>query len=183
MWQVLFGFQNSWSLYKLELTLSVYPPFKHRILPMAATLSSFSDDLHSPIMSPPSKKAGTEKICIDEMLEKYCGEFGKWQLKHFILTCLAWALEAFHTMVMIFADREPDWKCVSGTECAAGGSVCEMAAGSWEWIGGKDASTVTEWSLICGDKFKVGLVQAVFFTGCMIGSFTLFSSLLQFDHI
>jgi len=150
---------------------------------MAATLSSFSDDLHSPIMSPPSKKAGTEKICIDEMLEKYCGEFGKWQLKHFILTCLAWALEAFHTMVMIFADREPDWKCVSGTECAAGGSVCEMAAGSWEWIGGKDASTVTEWSLICGDKFKVGLVQAVFFTGCMIGSFTLFSSLLQFDHI
>ncbi|MCI06886.1 organic cation/carnitine transporter 4-like, partial [Trifolium medium] len=74
---------------------------------MAATFSSTSGDLHSPILS--KNTTGTEKICIDDMLEKYCGEFGKWQLKHFILTCLAWALEAFHTMVMIFADREPDW--------------------------------------------------------------------------
>lgn len=104
------------------------------------------------------------------MLEKYCGEFGKWQLKHFILTSLAWALEAFHTMVMIFADREPDWKCVEGMECSAGGSVCDTAASSWQWIAGKDASTVSEWSLICGDKFKVGLVQALFFAGCMIGA-------------
>ena len=103
------------------------------------------------------------------MLEKYCGEFGKWQLKHFILTSLAWALEAFHTMVMIFADREPDWKCVEGMGCSAGGSVCDMASSSWQWIVGKDASTVSEWNLICGDKFKVGLVQALFFAGCMIG--------------
>jgi OCT family organic cation transporter-like MFS transporter 4/5 len=138
---------------------------------MAATFSSLSDDLHSPILAPapPSKNTTeTEKICIDDMFEKYCGEFGKWQLKHFILTCLAWALEAFHTMVMIFADREPDWRCVNGAECG-GRSVCGMKAGEWEWIGGKSASTVSEWNLICGDKFKVGLVQAVFFAGCMIG--------------
>jgi OCT family organic cation transporter-like MFS transporter 4/5 len=136
---------------------------------MAATFSSLSDDLHSPILAPPSKNTTEiEKICIDDMLEKYCGEFGKWQLKHFILTCLAWALEAFHTMVMIFADREPDWRCVNGAECG-GRSMCGMKAGEWEWIGGKSASTVSEWNLICGDKFKVGLVQAVFFAGCMIG--------------
>ncbi|WJX73471.1 Organic cation/carnitine transporter 4 [Trifolium repens] len=137
---------------------------------MAATFSSLSNDLHSPILAPPSKNTTEiEKICIDDMLEKYCGEFGKWQLKHFILTCLAWALEAFHTMVMIFADREPDWRCVNGAECG-GRSVCGMKAGEWEWIGGKSASTVSEWNLICGDKFKVGLVQAVFFAGCMIGA-------------
>jgi OCT family organic cation transporter-like MFS transporter 4/5 len=29
---------------------------------------------------------------------------------------------------------------------------------------------VSEWGLICGDKYKVGLVQALFFAGCMIGA-------------
>jgi len=37
---------------------------------------------------------------------------------------------------------------------------------------------VSEWGLICGDKYKVGLVQALFFAGCMIGKF--FFSLLYF---
>ena len=56
---------------------------------------------------PLEKKAKAEKLCINEMLQRHCGEFGKWQLKHFILTNLAWTLEAFHTMIMIFADRHP----------------------------------------------------------------------------
>ena len=104
------------------------------------------------------------------MLQKYCGEFGRWQLKHFILTSLAWALEAFHTMVIIFADREPEWRCLdgpAGLRCdPAAKSVCRLEPGSWKWVGD---STVAEWDLFCGDKFKVGLVQAVFFGGCMIG--------------
>ncbi|XP_027343098.1 organic cation/carnitine transporter 4-like [Abrus precatorius] len=137
---------------------------------MAATLSSDSDDLRSPMLPPSSKSPASEKLCIDEMLQKYCGEFGRWQLKHFILTSLAWALEAFHTMVMIFAEREPDWRCVSGAACDGGGNICDLSPKSWEWIGGSGSSTVSEWSLICGEKFKVGLVQAVFFAGCMIGA-------------
>jgi OCT family organic cation transporter-like MFS transporter 4/5 len=108
------------------------------------------------------------------MLTKYCGEFGFWQCKHFILTSLAWALEAFHTMVMIFADREPDWRCLAaepGWSCySPDGSVCGLEPGSWEWIGGAGSSTVAEWGLICGEKYKVGLVQALFFGGCMLGA-------------
>ncbi|XP_057414826.1 organic cation/carnitine transporter 4 [Lotus japonicus] len=135
---------------------------------MAATLS---DDLRTPMLPAAEKKAEVEKICIDEMLQKYCGEFGRWQLKHFVLTSLAWALEAFHTMVMIFADREPDWRCVAGSGCSAAvGSVCGLRPGEWEWVGGNGASTVSEWGLICGEKYKVGLVQAIFFAGCMIGA-------------
>ncbi|XP_061341794.1 organic cation/carnitine transporter 4-like [Gastrolobium bilobum] len=139
---------------------------------MAATFSSDSDDLQSPMLPPVAKKTEMEKMCIDEMLQKYCGEFGQWQLKHFVLTSLAWALEAFHTMVMIFADREPDWRCLPGSACdaAAGGSVCGLQPGSWEWIGSRGGSTVSDWGLICSDKFKVGLVQALFFAGCMIGA-------------
>ena len=142
------------------------------------TPSSDSNDLRSPLVAPTAaKEAETEKLCIDEMLRKHCGEFGRWQLKHFVLTSLAWALEAFHTMIMIFADREPDWKCLGGAAgCdGGGGSVCGLRPGEWEWVGGRGGSTVSEWGLICGDKFKVGLVQALFFAGCMIGKFVSLS--------
>ncbi|KAL2331532.1 hypothetical protein Fmac_019113 [Flemingia macrophylla] len=137
---------------------------------MAATLP---DDLQSPLLPPPAKKPATENLCIDDMLIKHCGEFGRWQLKHFVLTSLAWALEAFHTMVMIFADREPDWTCVAAAGCqggGGGGGFCSLPAEAWEWVGGRRSSTVSDWGLICGDKFKIGLVQAVFFAGCMIGA-------------
>ncbi|XP_047150985.1 organic cation/carnitine transporter 4-like [Vigna umbellata] len=73
-------------------------------------------------------------------------------------------------MVMIFADREPEWRCLDGAadwECdPSAKSVCGFEPGSWEWMGD---STVVEWGLFCAGKFKVGLVQAVFFGGCMIG--------------
>lgn len=143
------------------------------------TFSSPEDHVRSPLI-PPEKKtylAGNdeqpiERLCIDDMLRKYCGEFGYWQFKHFVLTCLAWALEAFHTMVMIFADRQPDWSCLPNSDCvvAADKGVCELDPGTWQWDGGPGISTVAEWGLICGQKYKVGLVQALFFGGCMIGA-------------
>lgn len=148
---------------------------------MAGTASSdpSDGDLQTPLLLPLGKDPDGEhpkheNLCIDDMLQKYCGEFGFWQLRHFILASLAWALEAFHTMVMIFADREPGWRCLDG---AAGSgcypeakSVCELEPGSWEWIGGPGSSTVAEFGLVCGQKYKVGLVQALFFGGCMIGA-------------
>lgn len=133
-------------------------------------------DLQTPLLHPPPPPLPLEKLCIDDMLQRYCGEFGFWQLRHFVLASLAWALEAFHTMVMIFADREPRWRCLDGGGGGPGSgcfpeaaSVCELPPGSWEWVGGAGSSTVAEFGLICGQKFKVGLVQALFFGGCMIG--------------
>ncbi|KAL2483662.1 Organic cation/carnitine transporter 4 [Forsythia ovata] len=137
-------------------------------------MESKQPDLRSPLLSTSEGSSGkAEKLCIDDMLKKYCGEFGFWQLRHFLLTSLAWALEGFHTMVMIFADREPAWRCsgISGVACSTEAkSVCHLEPGSWEWIGGSKSSTVAEFGLICGEKYKVGLVQALFFGGCMIGA-------------
>ncbi|XP_048498654.1 organic cation/carnitine transporter 4 isoform X2 [Beta vulgaris subsp. vulgaris] len=127
-------------------------------------------DLQEPLILPTNEKSnGPEKLTIDDMLQKYCGEFGKWQLRHFILTSLAWALEAFHTMVMIFADRQPRRLC-TGPGCQTHPEVCGLSPGSWEWVGGPGSSTVAEWGLVCANKYKVGLVQALFFFGCMIGA-------------
>ncbi|MED6197951.1 Organic cation/carnitine transporter 4 [Stylosanthes scabra] len=131
-------------------------------------------ELQSPLI--PLSTAATggikppQKLCFDDMLQMYCGEFGRWQMKHFVLTTIAWALEAFHTMVIIFADREPDWRYVPGSKCdPAAMTVCNLEPETWEWVGGPRMSTVSEWGLICGNKYKVGLVQAAFFGGCMIG--------------
>ncbi|KAI4388165.1 hypothetical protein MLD38_000520 [Melastoma candidum] len=130
---------------------------------MSSREAGNDNDVREPLLAPvhaSRKEAGIggyrEKISIDAMLRDYCGEFGPWQMRHFVLTSLAWALEAFHTMVVIFADREPE-----------GG--CPGAGSSWGLADG-GSSTVTEWGLVCGEKYKVGLVQAVFFTGCMIGA-------------
>ncbi|KZV55973.1 organic cation/carnitine transporter 4 [Dorcoceras hygrometricum] len=129
-------------------------------------------DLRSPLIQPGSAASTKrmERLSIDDMLLKYCGEFGWWQFRHFVLTSTAWALEAFHTMVVIFADREPDWRCSAGG-CPAGvQTLCQLEPGSWEWVGGTGSSTVAEFGLICGQKYKIGLVQALFFAGCMIGA-------------
>ncbi|KAK1279631.1 Organic cation/carnitine transporter 4 [Acorus gramineus] len=130
-------------------------------------------DLETPL-APDASDGGEreEGIGIDEMLERHAGEFGSWQLRHFVLTSFAWLIEAFHTMVMIFADRQPDWACV-GPGCRPGpasGGVCGLEPGSWEWVGGPGGSTVSEFGLVCGDKYKVGLAQSAFFAGCMVGA-------------
>ncbi|PIN11849.1 Synaptic vesicle transporter SVOP and related transporters (major facilitator superfamily) [Handroanthus impetiginosus] len=142
--------------------------------PLPESLVPYEPDLRSPLLG---QEAGAspepvERLCIDDMLKKYCGEFGWWQLRHFVLTSMAWALEAFHTMVVIFADREPEWRCLDGAAgCSTGvKSVCQLEPGSWEWIGGPASSTVAEFGLVCSEKYKVGLVQALFFGGCMIGA-------------
>ena len=115
-----------------------------------------------------AKAKGRRRVGIDEALSAHAGEFGRWQLRHFVLVSAAWALEALHTMVMIFADREPAMACAAAGG-AGGGDPCAGAAAGWEWAGGAASSTVAEWGLVCGERYKVGLVQAVFFAGCMIG--------------
>ncbi len=47
--------------------------------------------------------------------------------------------------------------------------MCTMDSSLWEWVGGKGVSTVSEWNLVCGDEYKRGLVQSVFFIGGLFG--------------
>lgn len=121
-----------------------------------------------------------ERLGVDEMLKRCSGEFGPWQLRHFSLVSLAWALDAFHTMVTLFADREPAWRFVDGPGRTGSGEVCGLRPGSWEWVEGSGASTVAEWGLVCGEKYKVGLVQSAFFAGCMVGELSSSLSLACF---
>ncbi|KAM0885081.1 hypothetical protein ACQ4PT_030577 [Festuca glaucescens] len=110
----------------------------------------------------------SRRVSIDDALAEHAGEFGRWQLRHFVLVSAAWALEALNTMVIIFADRGPAMACPAGDgQC---GDPCAGAAAGWVWTQGTGSSTVAEWGLVCGERYKVGLVQALFFAGCLIGS-------------
>ncbi|KAH7424998.1 hypothetical protein KP509_11G036300 [Ceratopteris richardii] len=123
-----------------------------------------------------------ESMSIDELLSKWVGEFGRAQIIHFALTSLAWALEALHTLVPIFADKIPAWRCMQGsacsyeTSCSASGSssslscgLCRLSPLAWEWIR-KDESTVSEWNLVCQSSYMQGLAQSAFFFGCLLGA-------------
>ncbi|CAM0902464.1 unnamed protein product [Alopecurus aequalis] len=110
----------------------------------------------------------SRRMSIDDALAQHAGEFGRWQLRHFVLVSAAWVLEAMHTMVIIFADREPAMSCTAGDgRC---GDPCAGAAAGWEWAQGSASSTAAEWGLVCGERYKVGLVQAIFFAGCLVGA-------------
>ncbi|BFI43194.1 hypothetical protein MPTK2_8g15970 [Marchantia polymorpha subsp. ruderalis] len=124
---------------------------------------------------------GVEYLTVDEMLVKYVGEFGRAQFWHFVLVSLAWTVEALHTMSMIFGDRVPAWRCVDqgssdggggGGSCTPSSSLCDLAPGSWEWVDGKSASTVSQFNLICGEEYKVGLAGSLFFIGALFGAGT-----------
>uniref|UniRef100_A0A8I7BA48 Uncharacterized protein n=1 Tax=Hordeum vulgare subsp. vulgare TaxID=112509 RepID=A0A8I7BA48_HORVV len=83
---------------------------------------------------PPSAWPATARLGIDDALAEHAGEFGRWQLQHFVLVSAAWALGALHTMVMIFADREPAMRCHAGERRCS--DRCAGAAAGWEWAQG-----------------------------------------------
>jgi len=77
----------------------------------APLLKSGSNEELSGNDIPVEQQCLLEKLSIDNMLSKYVGDFGLAQLVHFVVVSLAWCLEGLHTLVMIFADKEPEWQC------------------------------------------------------------------------
>ncbi|CAM6051675.1 unnamed protein product [Sphagnum compactum] len=133
--------------------------------------------LRSPL-PPSSSVEELERLSMDDMLQLWVGEFGRAQLWHFVLVSLAWSIEGLQSLVMIFADRQPSWQCRPHTEswCTPSASICDMDPSAWEWVGGPGISTVSEWGLICGHEYKIGLAQSAFFIGGLLGA-GLFGSL------
>jgi len=129
-------------------------------------------------------------LSVDQILDQHIGGFGPAQLVHVLMVNLAWAFEAMHTLIPIFTDAQPSWRCAASQTpdftnnmtpkvfplmsrhlwCTAESSLCEMDGSLWEWVDGRGSSVVSEWGLICHDKFKAGIPASLFFVGCIIGS-------------
>lgn len=129
-------------------------------------------------------------ISVDQILDQHVGGFGPAQLIHVFMVSLAWAFDALHSFIPIFTDAQPSWRCtafqppdftdnvtlqlsapMSGQKwCTPKSSLCEMDGSLWEWVDGRGSSVVSEWGLICHDKFKSGVPASLFFIGCILGS-------------
>ena len=113
-------------------------------------------------------------ITLDEMLSLHVGENGKAQLRHFLLSSMAWVPAVMLTLMSVFTERTPEWRCTSddNTLCGVGGNVtdiCSLGDDDWEWES-KSASVVSEWDLVCNDAWKVSFADSMFFVGFFFGA-------------
>lgn len=116
------------------------------------------------------------ELPVDEIIEEYVGSFGFSQLVQTFLLSLAWMFDSQNTLVTIFSDAQRAWRCV-GPSCPKGvtsSSMCELEPGSWDWVGGRQSSTIAEWGLVCDHKFRAGLPASLFFLGSLHGIFLQF---------
>ena len=100
-----------------------------------------------------------EKLCVDEILEKYVGGFGKTQLVHVLIVSLGWVFDAMHILIAVFSDAQPSWQCQNSKNvefgknvtanlppqwCTPKSDICEMDRSVWEWVDGNGASVVSQ---------------------------------------
>ncbi|KAJ3680427.1 hypothetical protein LUZ60_016705 [Juncus effusus] len=158
----------------LSLFPSLYPLATHILhhLQKKISIKSTMGDLQD-LVSETSEESKTlvsshKELTIDEIIEQHVGSFGFSQLLHVFLVSLAWIFDSQNTLITIFSDAQPDWKC-KGFGCDAS-SICTLNSGMWEWVGGDKSSTIAEWGLICDKKFRAGIPASLFFLGSLIGS-------------
>ncbi|XP_071806680.1 solute carrier family 22 member 15-like [Asterias amurensis] len=101
---------------------------------------------------------------------KTVGEFGRLQKSNFLFLSSLNTVMATHMLAIAFVGKEPayisckDNPIAKHHPCSPDARPCNEYAYSHEFT-----SIVTEWDLVCSNKYKVGLVQSVFMFGVLIG--------------
>lgn len=113
----------------------------------------------------PSRDDG---LTVEELISLHVGELGRAQLRHFVCTSFSWTPTVFMTLMSVFTERDPAWRCVTPDGCV-GGDICSLNKDEWEWVS-KSASIRSEWNLICGDDWKVSAADSMFFAGFFFGA-------------
>lgn len=108
-----------------------------------------------------------KELSVDEIIEQHVGSLGFAQILHVFLVSLAWIFDSQNTLVTIFTDAQPAWRC-KGSSCDSS-AMCTLDPRMWEWVGGDKSSTIAEWGLICDKKFQAGIPASLFFLGSLIG--------------
>ena len=111
-----------------------------------------------------------DALTVDEMLSLHVGGVGRAQVRHFMLASVAWVPAAFLTLMSVFTERNPAWRCTSISPDGCGDNdICDLRDDEWEWVS-KPASIVSEWNLICDEQWKVSASDSMFFLGFFFGA-------------
>ncbi|KAL5744919.1 hypothetical protein ACOSP7_027801 [Xanthoceras sorbifolium] len=113
---------------------------------------------------------------LDEIIERYIGDFGWVQFLQAFLVSFAWVFDAQQTFISVFTDAEPTWHCNDqlGDElCNSMSDICQLSKSSWSWDLPVHTSIISEWGLECASSLVKGLPASSFFMGCLAGGFVL----------
>ena len=127
--------------------------------------------------------AGTS-VFYEEILERCCGGSGRWQILLAAYLSLMWFLLPGFSMSMMFVGATPEFRCADGSDANAtfaslpadtpqchrpgdNSSACTR----WVFDDSVYQSTVTtEWSLVCGRKPLLSMLQSWLMIGGIIGA-------------
>ncbi|URD97045.1 Sugar transporter [Musa troglodytarum] len=126
---------------------------------------------------PEARSAPRLELTVEEAIEEHVGSLGFAQLVHVFLVSLAWMFDAQNTLITIFSDAQPAWRCTpssssssssSGSSSSSSDGMCGLDRGAWEWVGGNKTSTIAEWGLVCDRRFRAGIPASFFFLGSAV---------------
>ncbi|KAM7250550.1 hypothetical protein ACFE04_022433 [Oxalis oulophora] len=108
--------------------------------------------------------------CLDDVIEKYIGDFNLKLFTQAILVSIAWVFDAQQAFISIFTDIQPSWHCTTNIHC---NNICELKKDSWAWDLSKSTSIISDWDLQCRNSLIIGLPASSFFIGCLFGGILL----------
>lgn len=119
-------------------------------------------------------------ITYDEALAQYVGEFGRGQRLFVAVTSLNYIPNAVIFYLMVFLTLDPitkrHWECTNPADAACAAiwqapsptAFCSMSQSQWAWTNTDNLAAY--FNMVCGDKWKVQLLNMMMFIGCLIGA-------------
>ncbi|KAF0295228.1 Organic cation transporter protein [Amphibalanus amphitrite] len=134
--------------------------------------------------SPVDDEDDSEKdVFFDDVMEWCCGS-GRWQVLLVSYMSMIWLILPAISMAMMFVGASPDFKCADGFDANVTFSALPADTPRCHPVGDADAScsrwvfdtsmyestVVTEWSLVCGRKPLLSMLQSWVMLGGIVGS-------------
>ena len=137
----------------------------------------------SPVDSGEPPPSTLNNILYEEVLERCCGT-GRWQMLHVGYMSIMWFIFPTFAISMMFVGATPEFRCADGFDANATFAslpadtpqchrINDTNSSCTRWVFDTSvylSTVVTEWSLVCGRKPLLSMLQSWVMIGAIIGS-------------